>query len=158
MLAPRHDGSRGFMEYLIPLLDRTAASTGGGDSGSEAHLLHAFNACALASLGNRTSSSAASAAPPSKMGAALRGMPGGAAAAAAGGQRTGVLGKAFAEYSKALRATQAALVDPERWKGDGVLAAVLLLGMFEVSPFLFSFFFSEGMALVVLLWEREKGG
>ncbi|KAK4041014.1 hypothetical protein C8A01DRAFT_15208 [Parachaetomium inaequale] len=45
--------------------------------------------------------------------------------------RMGVLGKAFAEYSWALRATQAALVDPERWKSDGVLAAVLLLGMFE---------------------------
>jgi hypothetical protein len=44
-----------------------------------------------------------------------------------------VLGKAFAEYSRALRTTQAALMDPERWRSDGVLAAVLLLGMFEVS-------------------------
>jgi hypothetical protein len=136
------------MEYLIPLLDRTAAAGGGGGiGGSEAHLLHAFNACALASLGNRTSSSSsvASAAPPlssGKMGSGLGRMPGleAVAAAAAGGQRGGVLGKAFAEYSKALRATQAALVDPERWKGDGVLAAVLLLGMFEVSPFLFCFY------------------
>jgi hypothetical protein len=48
---------------------------------------------------------------------------------------TGVVGKAFAEYSRALRTTQAALMDPVRWRSDGVLAAVLLLGMFEVSLF-----------------------
>ncbi|KAK4099939.1 hypothetical protein N658DRAFT_474304 [Parathielavia hyrcaniae] len=90
VLLPRQDGSRGFLDYLIPLMQ-------GGDM---SHLLHAFNACALASWGNRVG----------------------------GG---GILGKAFAEYSRALKATQAALTDPERARSDGVLAAVLLLGMFE---------------------------
>jgi hypothetical protein len=57
------------------------------------------------------------------------------------------LAKAYAEYSRALKATQAALVDPERWRSDGVLAAVLLLGMFEVStPPLATFLFPKGLA------------
>lgn len=70
------------------------------------HLKHAFNACALASLAGRS--------------------PGG---------NNGVGGecsrKGFGEYTRALSSTQAALQDPARCKEDSVLAAVLLLGMFE---------------------------
>ncbi|KAH6614770.1 hypothetical protein B0J18DRAFT_374452 [Chaetomium sp. MPI-SDFR-AT-0129] len=93
VLVPGPDGSRGFLDYLLPLLNHSK-----GDE----HLVRAFNACALASWGNRMACRAG-----------------------------GILGKAFGEYSQALRATQAALVDPVRWKDDSVLAAVLLLGMFE---------------------------
>ena len=55
--------------------------------------------------------------------------------AGGGGLGAVCLGKAFAEYSRALRALQVALRDPARCRSDGVLAAVLLLGMFEVSFF-----------------------
>ena len=82
-----------------------------GSEGNE-HLQHAFNACALAWLGNRHGNGDG---PPS-----------------VGGKAGGSLGKAFAEYSRALRAMQIALRDPARCRSDGVLAAVLLLGMFEV--------------------------
>ncbi|KAL1844112.1 hypothetical protein VTJ49DRAFT_4964 [Mycothermus thermophilus] len=150
VLTPRPDGSRGFLDYLLPLLTPNANTntnprTGPGPGPDNAHLWHAFQACALASLGNR---------PGYYHSGAGRGINGGREAGGGGGggggevgpppaigphgvsaqdaaSAKGILGKAFAEYSKALRATQAALVHPERWKSDGVLAAVLLLGMFE---------------------------
>jgi hypothetical protein len=120
------------MEYLIPLLTNpspspsssptsppppppttitTTTTTAMGSEGNE-HLQHAFNACALAWLGNRHGNG--------------DGLP------SVGGKVGGSLGKAFAEYSRALRAMQIALRDPARCRSDGVLAAVLLLGMFEV--------------------------
>lgn len=71
-----------------------------------------------------------------------------------------MLAKAFTEYSRALRATQAALVDPERWKSDEVLAAVLLLGMFEVSAFSFSDYIISTPFVLIRAWaihEREQG-
>lgn len=67
------------------------------------HLQHAFKACALASLGNRVSSDGVD-----------------------------FPEKAFGEYVKALRATNTAIRDPELSKSDSLLAAVLLLSMFEV--------------------------
>ena len=68
----------------------------------ENHLQHAFNSCALALLHNRGS-------PGSKLGE-----------------------MALSEYSRALSHTNAALRDPRAQKEDSTLAAVLLLGMFEV--------------------------
>jgi len=73
---------------------------------SESHsstFAHAFNACAFASLGNRVTSN---------------------------GVDFG--DKALSEYTKALAATHVALKDPELSTADGTLAAVLLLGFFEV--------------------------
>lgn len=67
------------------------------------NLQSAFNACSLALLNNRAGSG-------SKLGE-----------------------KALNEYSKALAGTNAALRDVEGQKADSTLAAVLLLGMFEVS-------------------------
>ncbi|KAL2268141.1 hypothetical protein VTJ83DRAFT_2987 [Remersonia thermophila] len=141
VLAPRADGSRGFLDYLLPLLNPPPSSIGGSNSRGgpgpgpdNAHLWHAFQACALASLGNRPGyyhcragdggDAGGEVGPPPALG------PHGVSSQDAASAK-GILGKAFAEYSKALRATQAALVHPERWKSDGVLAAVLLLGMFE---------------------------
>ena len=66
------------------------------------HLQHAFNSCALALLHNRGG-------PGSKLGE-----------------------MALGEYSRALSYTNAALRDPRAQKEDSTLAAVLLLGMFEV--------------------------
>ncbi|KAL2170403.1 hypothetical protein VTG60DRAFT_4889 [Thermothelomyces hinnuleus] len=130
VLLPRQDGTRGFLEYILPLLEQTSANRD-----SMAHLRHAFDACALASLGNRLPTSSAispSNGPKTGWSPSLPGRPGPGGAVVDGRQqRTTVLAKAFAEYSKALRATQAALVDPVRWRNDDVLAAVLLLGMFE---------------------------
>ncbi|KAL2186002.1 hypothetical protein L209DRAFT_688808 [Thermothelomyces heterothallicus CBS 203.75] len=112
VLLPRQDGTRGFLEYILPLLEQTSANRDG-----MAHLRHAFDACALASLGNRLPTSSTispSNGPKTGWPPPLPGRPGPGGA-----------------YSKALRATQAALVDPVRWRNDDVLAAVLLLGMFE---------------------------
>ncbi|KAK4124186.1 hypothetical protein N657DRAFT_644387 [Parathielavia appendiculata] len=164
VLLPRQDGSRGWLEYLIPLMQSmqqtqqqshqkemmtmttTGRGGGGGGGGDMAHLFHAFNACALASWGNRvggasfpssgsgtgTALGSVSSGPGVVRGGDMSrvetGIAGGAARMGGDG---GILGKAFAEYSRALKATQAALTDPERWRSDGVLAAVLLLGMFE---------------------------
>ncbi|KAK1774050.1 hypothetical protein QBC45DRAFT_426145 [Copromyces sp. CBS 386.78] len=83
------------MDYLIPLMKTETIS-------SAPHLQFAFNACALASLGNRVKSDGVDFA-----------------------------ASAHGEYAKALRATQAALMDPVRCTSDSVLATVLLLGMFE---------------------------
>ncbi|KAK4236934.1 hypothetical protein C8A03DRAFT_35133 [Achaetomium macrosporum] len=118
VLSSRGDGRSGFLDYLIPLMQQAGERR-------EMHLQHAFNACALASLGNRTSFLS-----PDLGSGPGRGAVGGGLGGLGEGARS-CLGKAFVEYSRALRATQAALADPERWKSDGVLAAVLLLGMFE---------------------------
>ncbi|KAK4185283.1 hypothetical protein QBC35DRAFT_504023 [Podospora australis] len=98
VLIPRREenSARGFLNFLIPLLDQQ----------EEKHLKHAFNACALASLSGRV-------------------LGGGS-----GGRKESSV-KGFGEYTKALRSIQAALQDPTRCKEDSVLAAVLLLGMFE---------------------------
>lgn len=71
---------------------------------SHGHLQHAFNACSLAHLGNRVRSNSED-----------------------------IPNRALAEYTKALSATHMALQDPELSKQDGTLAAVLLLGLYEVS-------------------------
>lgn len=83
------------MDYLIPLMKTETIS-------SAPHLQFAFNACALASLGNRVKSVG-----------------------------TDFVAAAHSEYAKALRTTQAALQDPVKCTSDSVLATVLLLGMFE---------------------------
>ncbi|KAH8904583.1 hypothetical protein BR93DRAFT_970520 [Coniochaeta sp. PMI_546] len=93
VLVPRQGTTRGFMDYLVPLL-RAEPPDG--------HLQHAFNACALASLGNRVASNSVN-----------------------------FQEKAYAEYSKALAGTNTALRNLEGSKSDATLAAVLMLGMFE---------------------------
>lgn len=70
--------------------------------GPDSHIQHAFNACALTFLNNR------------------RGIGG------------GIWDRALTEYSMALAKTNAALQDRESQQSDASLAAVLLLGMFEV--------------------------
>lgn len=80
------------MEYVVPLIkaDRPAP-----------HFRYAFEACALASLGNRV------------------------------GPGNDFDKQALGQYTKALATTFAALKDPEAAKQDATLAAVLLLGLFE---------------------------
>ena len=96
VLVPRQDnGGRGFMDYLVPLIKSEPPNSS---------LVHAYNACAYASLGNRVTSNGIDFAD-----------------------------HALSEYTKALAATAVALKDPEMSKSDGALAAVLLLGFFEVS-------------------------
>jgi hypothetical protein len=68
------------------------------------HLQHAFKACALASLGNRVSSDGVN-----------------------------FHEQSYGEYAKALRATNIAIRDPKTSTSDSLLAAVLLLSLFEVS-------------------------
>lgn len=97
VLVPRQDGSRGFMDYLVPMMAKEANNT---------HLRHAFNACALASLGNKVT---------------------------ANGINFG--DRALTAYTKALAATNIALRHPEERMSDSVLAAILLLGLFEVCVF-----------------------
>ncbi|PNH26641.1 hypothetical protein VD0002_g10095 [Verticillium dahliae] len=93
VLIPRQGSTRGFHEYLLPLLKSEMPSS---------HLHHAFNACALASLGNRPNASA-----------------------------TKLNAKALGHYTKALAATHIALQHPEQGKSDATLASVLMLGLFE---------------------------
>lgn len=95
ILVPRQGSTRGFMDYLLPLMKSEAQNS---------HLQHAFNACSLAHLGNRVRSTSED-----------------------------IPDKALSEYTKALAATHTALKDPEASKTDGTLAAVLLLGLYEVS-------------------------
>lgn len=97
--SPSVSSTRGFMDYLIPVMKN--------DPGAS-HLQFAFNACALASLGNRVNSI-----------------------------DIDFHERSFAEYVKALQATNAAIRDPKKSTSDSLLAAVLLLSMFEVghSPF-----------------------
>ncbi|KAK0724767.1 hypothetical protein B0H67DRAFT_598256 [Lasiosphaeris hirsuta] len=93
ILLPRQDSARGFMDYLIPLMNSQSAAN---------YLQHAFNACALASLGNRV-----------------------------GVSGVDFPDRAFSEYCRALSATNLALRDPKTSTSDAVLATVLLLSMFE---------------------------
>ncbi|KAK3496584.1 hypothetical protein B0T13DRAFT_489154 [Neurospora crassa] len=93
VLIPRQGTTRGFMDYLIPLMKTETMS-------SAPHLQFAFNACALASLGNRVKSDGID-----------------------------FVASAHGEYAKALRATQAALVDRVKCTSDSVLATVLLLAV-----------------------------
>lgn len=95
ILVPRQGCTRGYMDYLLPLVR---------DEPSNGHLQHAFNACSLAHLGNRVKSDGVD-----------------------------IPNKALSEYTKALTATHKALMDPVKSKTDGTLAAVLLLGLYEVS-------------------------
>lgn len=74
------------------------------DEKSNGHLQHAFNACSLAHLGNRVKSNGED-----------------------------IPNRALSEYTKALSSTHRALKDPEASKTDATLAAVLLLGLYEVS-------------------------
>jgi hypothetical protein len=100
VLVPQQGGTRGFLDYIIPLLKTDGPNT---------HLTNAFDACALASLANRP-----------------------------GAAGSGLEKKALGHYTQALAATHIALKDPEASKSDSTLAAVLLLGLFEVkTPLLF---------------------
>lgn len=92
--SPSVSSTRGFMDYLIPVMKNDPRAS---------HLQFAFNACALASLGNRVNS----------IGIDFH-------------------ERSFAEYVKALQATNAAIRDPKKSTSDSLLAAVLLLSMFEV--------------------------
>jgi hypothetical protein len=92
VLIPRQGSARGFMEYLIPLIRADRPSD---------HLKLAFDACALASLGNRV------------------------------GPGTDFENMALSKYTKALSSTYAALREPEVARQDSTLAAILLLGLFE---------------------------
>lgn len=72
---------------------------------SHGHLQDAFNACSIAFLNNR------------------------------GGMGNRFSDKALREYTKALNGTNAALRSTDSQLSDSTLAAVLLLGLFEVSRF-----------------------
>lgn len=106
VLVPRQGSTRGFMDYLLPLLK---------SEDPDGQLHHAFNACSLASLANTSSSSSSGSNSP---GTTKTG-------------HTSLVNQAFGEYAKALKATNAVLRDPDAWKSDTALAAVLLLGVFE---------------------------
>lgn len=95
VLLPRQGSARGFMEFLIPLLKT--------EQGNQ-HLHEAFNACSLASLGNRGNA-----------------------------YGTDIGDKALVQYTRALKSIQMALRDPEMAKSDSTLAAILMLGLFEAS-------------------------
>jgi len=94
VLVPRRGNGRGYMDYLVPLLKTESPSS---------TFVHAFQACAFASMGNRVLSNGID-----------------------------LNERGLSEYTKALAATHVALKDPELSKADGTLAAVLLLGFFEV--------------------------
>lgn len=93
ILVPRVGDARGFNDHLIPLIRSEP---------SNSHLMHAFNACALASMANRLTSDSID-----------------------------LSERALSEYTKALATTHAAIQDTDRSKSDSTLAAVLLLGLFE---------------------------
>jgi transcription factor-like protein len=93
VLIPRQGSTRGFHEYLLPLLRSESPSS---------PLHHAFNACALASLGNRPDAATIS-----------------------------LNSKALGHYTKALAATHVVLQDADLGKSDATLASVLMLGLFE---------------------------
>jgi hypothetical protein len=80
------------MEFVVPLLKSEKPAP---------HFKLAFDACAVASLGNRV------------------------------GPGSNFESEALGYYTKALAATFTALKDPEARKEDSTLAAVLLLGLFE---------------------------
>lgn len=92
VLLPSYDITRGYMEFVVPLLKAGTPAP---------HFKHAFDACAIASLGNRV------------------------------GSARNLEGEALGHYTKALSHTFTALKDPVLSKQDSTLAAVLMLGLFE---------------------------
>lgn len=92
VLIPRQGSTRGYMEFVLPLMKENARAQ---------HFKYAFDACALASLGNRV------------------------------GPGNDFEKQALGKYTKALAATHHALKDPTMAKTDATLASVLLLGLFE---------------------------
>lgn len=93
VLQPRQSAkTRGFMDYMIPLLEQRKPPD---------HFKAAFEACAFASLGNRS------------------------------GPGQDFKKVALASYTRALAATHKALQDPIVSKQDNTLAAILLLGLYE---------------------------
>lgn len=92
VLIPRQGSTRGYMEFVVPLLKATSNTQ---------HFKSAFDACALASLGNRV------------------------------GPGNDFEKQALGKYTKALAETFNALKDPEMASTDATLASVLLLGLFE---------------------------
>ncbi|CAM1503676.1 Fc.00g012670.m01.CDS01 [Cosmosporella sp. VM-42] len=92
VLIPRQDDTRGYMEFVVPLIKTETPAL---------HFKYAFDACALASLGNRV------------------------------GPGNDFEKESLGHYTKALAATFAALKDPDRARSDATLGAVLLLGLFE---------------------------
>lgn len=115
ILVPRQGCTRGFMDYLLPLMK---------DEKANGHLQYAFNACSLAHLGNRVKSNGEN-----------------------------IPNQALSEYTKALASTHKALKDPELSKTDGTLAAVLLLGLYEVSRLP-----AEKQDMVILIVREEHNG
>ncbi|KAI1463546.1 uncharacterized protein F4812DRAFT_243289 [Daldinia caldariorum] len=91
ILTPRDGSGRALMDYMLPLLKDSP----------QAHLQHAFNACAMAFFNNR------------------------------GGVCSRFSDQALHEYTRALNGTNTALRNPETQLADTTLAAVLLLGLFE---------------------------
>lgn len=90
VLIPQDDVTRGYMEFVVPMINAPAP-----------HFKYAFDACALASLGNRV------------------------------GPGNNFEKESLGLYTKALSATFAALKDPKHATSDATLGAVLLLGLFE---------------------------
>lgn len=94
VLLPRQGSTRGFLEYVVPLLK----------SGKVAECFqYAFEACAIASLGNGSGSGS--------------------------GVEFEKLG--LNKYTQAISATYKAVRDPSMAKQDATLASVLLLGLYE---------------------------
>lgn len=94
VLIPRQSltPTRGWLEFVLPLLKQAPAVP---------HFKHAFAACAMASLNNRT------------------------------GTGNHFESQALGHYTKALAATFAALKDPRMVRHDATLASILLLSLFE---------------------------
>ncbi len=93
VLRPRQaDKTRGYMDYLLTLLEQRDHPE---------HFTAAFEACAYASLGNRS------------------------------GPGQDFKNLALARYTRALAGTHKALQDPVMSKHDNTLAAILLLGLYE---------------------------
>jgi hypothetical protein len=95
VLLPRQGWSRGYLEFLPALLKARPAGAAGR------HFKYAFDACALASLGNRA------------------------------GPGQAFEKQAVGMYTKALSETFAALKDPVQATKDETLAAVILMGLYE---------------------------
>ncbi|KAK7428685.1 hypothetical protein QQZ08_004779 [Neonectria magnoliae] len=92
VLLPRYDNTRGYLEFVVPLLQSETPAP---------HFKLAFDACAVASLGNRV------------------------------GTGNSFEKQALGHYTKALASTFAALKDPNLTTADSTLAAILMLGLFE---------------------------
>lgn len=92
VLLPRYDSTRGYLEFVVPLLNNVDSAP---------HFKAAFDACAVASLGNRV------------------------------GAGSKFDSQALGHYTKALSWTFTALKDPKQATADSTLAAILMLGLFE---------------------------